>query len=53
MTKPNFPSTQNFRMKMTLNGRLPKVAKFEYLSNRWSDLSQILNLGSYDQAKLS
>ena len=43
----------DFKWKMTSNGRLPKIAKFEYLSNHWSDLSQILNLGLYDQAKLS
>ena len=54
MTKPNFPNVQNiFQMKMTSNGRLPKIAKFKYPSNHWSDLSQILNLGLYDQAKLS
>ena len=27
---------------MTSNGRLPKKAKFKYLSNQWSDLSQTL-----------
>ena len=59
MTKPRFPNVQNIstkddlEWKMTSNGRLPKIAKFEYLSNHWSDLSQILNLGLYDQAKLS
>ncbi len=59
MTKPSFPNVQNIsneddlEKKMTSNGRLPKIAKFEYLSNHWSDLSQILNLGLYDQAKLS
>ena len=40
------------KWKMTSNGRLPKIAKFEYLSNHWSDLPQTLNLGLYDQAKL-
>ena len=49
MTKPNFPNVQIFRMKMTLNGRLPKIAIFEYLSNHWSVLSQILNYGLDDQ----
>ncbi len=59
MTKPNLPNVQNvsneddLKWKMTSNGRLPKIANFEYLSNHWSDLSQILNLGLYDQAKLS
>ena len=59
MTKPNFLYVRNIsneddlEWKMTSNGRLPKTAKFEYLSNHWSDLSQILNLGLYDQANLS
>ena len=53
MTKPNIYNVQIFRLKMTSNGRLPKMAKFEYLSNYWSDLIQILNLDLYDQAKLS
>ena len=59
MTKPNFPNVQNvsneddLQWKMTSNGRLPNIAKFEYLSNHWSDLPQILNLGLYDQTKLS
>ena len=47
MTKPNLPNVQNISndddlgWKMTSNGRLPKIAKFEYLNNHWSDLSQI------------
>ena len=59
MTKPNFPNVQNvsneddLKWKMTSNGRLPKIAKFEYFSNHWSDNSQVLNLGLYDQARLS
>ena len=59
MIKPNFPNLQNLtneddlKWKMTLIGRLPKIAEFEYLSSHWSDLPQILNLGLYDQAKLS
>ena len=58
MTKSSFPDVQNIsneddlEKKMTSNGRLPKIAKFEYLSNHWSDLSQTLNLGLYDEAKL-
>ena len=54
-----FPNIQNvsneddLKWKMTSNGRLLKKTKFEYLSNHWSDLSQILNLGLYDQANLS
>ena len=58
MTKSSFPDVQNISneddldWKMTSNGRLPKTAKFEYLSNHWSDLSQILNLGFCDQTKL-
>ena len=55
MIKPNFLNVQNIsneddlEWKMTSNGRLPKIAKFEYLSNHWSDLSQILNLSFCDQ----
>jgi hypothetical protein len=30
----------------------PKIAKFEYLSNHWTDHFKILNLGLYDQVKL-
>ena len=61
MTKPNFPNVQNvsnildeddLKWKMTSNGRLPKIAKFEYLSIHWSNLSKIVNLGLYDQANL-
>ncbi len=58
MTKPNFPYVQNIsneddlEWKMTSNGRLPKIANFEYLSNHWSDLSQILNISFCDQTKL-
>ena len=29
-----------------------KILKVEYLSNHWSDLSQILNLSSGDQTKI-
>ena len=59
MTKPSFPNIQdistkdNLEWKMTSNGRLPKTAKFEYLSNHCFDLSRILNYGFYDQIKLS
>ncbi len=49
----NISNKDDLKWKMTSNGRLPKIAKFEYLSNHWSDLSQILNLGLYDQANLS
>jgi hypothetical protein len=40
MTKPNFSNISNIwkeddlKWKMTSNGRLPKIAKFEYLSNQ-------------------
>ena len=57
MTEPNFPNVQNvsnddnLKWKMTSNGRQPLIAKFEYLSNHWSDLPQTLNLGLYDQAR--
>ena len=59
MTKPNFPNVQNIskeddlEWKMASNGRLPKIAKFEYHSNHWHDLSQILSLDLYDQIKLA
>ena len=56
MTNVNFPNVtnvlneDNLKWKMTSNGRQPKIAKFEYLSNHWSDLPQTLNLDLYDQA---
>ena len=59
LTKPNFPNAQNvsneddLKWKINSNGRLPKIAKFEYLSNHWFDPTQILSLGPYDQTKLS
>ena len=55
MTKANLSNVLNeddFKWKMTSNGRLPQLLKVEYLCNYWSDLSQILNLGFYDQSKL-
>ena len=54
MTKANLSNVLNeddFKWKMTSNGRLPQLLKVEYLCNYWSDLSQILNLGFYDQSK--
>ena len=30
-----------------------KILKFEYLSNHWPDFSQILNLSSGDQTKIT
>ena len=59
MTKPDFPNVQNVlneddpKWKMTSNRSHPKVVKFEYLSNHWSDLLQTLNLSFHDQARLS
>ena len=29
-----------------------KILKLEYLSNRWSDLPQLLNLSLWDQTKI-
>ena len=29
-----------------------KILKVEYLSNQWSDISQILNLSSWDQNRI-
>ena len=55
MTKENFANVSNeddFKWRMTSNGRLPKISKVKYLSNHWSDLPQILNLGLYDQREL-
>ena len=40
------------KRKMTSNGRLHQILNMEYLSNYWSDLSQILNLSLYDRSKL-
>ena len=54
MTRANISNVSNqddFKWKMTSNGRLPSILKVEYLNNYWSDLSQILNLGFYDQSK--
>ena len=54
LTKPsqaNVSNEDDLKWKMTSNGRLPKKAKFKYLSNHWSDLSQILNLSFCDQTK--
>ena len=59
MTILKFPNVQNIsneddpKWNMTSNGRLPKTAKFEYLSNHWSNLPQNLNLDLHDQTKLS
>ena len=56
---PDFSYVQNvsnenhLEWKVTPNGKLPKIAKFEYLSNPLSDLLQTLNLGLNDLAKLS
>ena len=55
MTKENFANVSNednLKWKMTSYGRLPQISKVEYLSNYWSDLPQILNLGQYDQREL-
>ena len=58
MTKPNFPNAQNIlneedlKWEMTSNGRLPEIAKFEYISNHWSNLPQTSNLGLNDKTKL-
>ena len=55
MTKENFANVSNeddLKWKMTSNGRLPQISKVKYLSNYWSDLPQILNLGLCDQSKL-
>jgi hypothetical protein len=52
MTKENFANVINeddLKWKMTSNRRLPQISKVKYLSNFWSDLPQILNLGLYDQ----
>jgi hypothetical protein len=55
MTKENFANVSNeddLKWKMTSNGRLSQISKVKYLSNYWSDLPQILNLGLYDQREL-
>ena len=52
MTEANLSNVLNeddFKWKMTSNGRLPEILKVEYLSNYWSDPSHILNLSLYDQ----
>jgi len=55
MTKENFANVSNednLKWKRTLDGILPQISKVKYLSNNWSDLPQILNLGLCDQSKL-
>jgi hypothetical protein len=55
MIKANFTDVSNEdgrKWKMTSNGRLPQISKVKYLSNYWSDLPQILSLGSFGQSKL-
>jgi hypothetical protein len=55
MNKAHFTNVSNeddLKWKITSNGRLPKISKVKYLSNYWSDLRQILDLGLYDQSKL-
>ena len=49
----NISNEDDLIWKMTSNGRLPTLAKFEYLDNHWSDPPQTLNLGLYHQSKLS
>ena len=48
----NILNEDDIRWKMTSNGRQPKIAKFEYLSNHWSNHSKIVNLGLNDTANL-
>ena len=55
MTKEKFANVSNeddLKWKMTSNGRLPQISKGKYLSNYWSDLLQIFNLGLYNQREL-
>ena len=55
MTKANLSNVLNeddFKWKMTSNGREPQLLKVEYLSNYWSHISQILNLSLYYLSKL-
>ena len=45
MTKENCANVSNednFKWKMTSNGRLPKISKVKYLSNYTLDLPQII-----------
>ena len=55
MTKANFSNVSNendFKCKMSSNGRLPQILNVKYLSNYWSDHSEILNLSLYDQKQI-
>ena len=58
MTKQNFPDVNKIgnedglKWKITSKGRLTKIAKFEHLSNHWSQPPQTLKLGLYYQGKL-
>ena len=40
------------KWKITLNGRPPQILNVKYLSNYWSDNSEILNLSLYDQKQI-
>ena len=55
MTKAQFTNVSNedeLQWKRTTDGILPQISKVKYLSNYWSDLPQILNLGLCDQSKI-
>ena len=48
----NEGSEDELQWKRTTDGILPQISKVKYLSNYWSDLPQILNLGLCDQPQL-
>jgi hypothetical protein len=50
--KQNVSNGDDLQWKRTSNGILPQISKVKYLSNNWSDLPQILNLGLCNQSKL-
>ena len=47
-----FQMEDELKWKITLNGRLPQILNVKYLSNYWSDHSEILNLSLYDQKQI-
>ena len=52
MTKLNYKSASDEDDLQKIYGRRPQILKLEYLSNHWSNLSQILNLSLCDQTEL-
>ena len=48
----NISNEDDIEWNMNSNGKNPQILRVEYLSNYWSGLPHILNLGLYHQSKL-